>query len=740
MNAYWLMEYVKILIGYFFFMFVWPSVVFRNYLKGKTKTYRFSFCVTAQIIIVNTVVLLLGLFGILYTGLIAVLFYGIFLWTFLRMCLDCAWLKADREGKQQHFRLWVQDLRKDFTVRGGEYILLSVVMIFGMLYFSHGAFQVHSYSIYDVYQHHGWVNALVEGRIYPGGIYPEAMHCFIYCLHALFGIRIYSLMLYLQCIHLMLFFLSAYILFREVFHWCYSPIFVICLYMTINITGGHSMYRLPLTLPMEFGLHTQFLCAAYFVRYMKREGHIDRKEKSSKFCWDENLLILVLALAASIASHYFTTIMAFLLCASFAVFYIRKILRVEYFVPLLVSVICGCMIAVAPMVGAFISGIPFEGSIRWALSEMESSNAGWISSENISGDIEAPRGTLELTREDMEVVEKLPQIGQYILTGIIRTEYFIKVMYQDGYQGMHKPERGRRIFWITVFMIAFCIINRVKDFIWLKIIGREYPPIILASFLSVFACVSSLKPELGFPTIIPEHRFCAEGFLMTFAIMMMPADILFSVVEHFWKGYFLQTLSYLFSIGIYGLMHFQDNFHGYLSCSLNRYDAAVEVTESIINEYPEGTYTVISPHEEAHQLALYGEHEEIPVFLEKCTGRDYLLTTEYVFLYVEKKPIEYHQVYFYSGPSWLGKSGNMQIRSTEISEEAAKENLENYADSAWEPYAKGRTAMESKLYWWCQDFAQKHPSELKTYYEDDNFICYFFRQDTDDPYNLAGGL
>lgn len=742
MNTYWLMEYVKIFIGYFFFMFVWPSVVFGNYLKGKTKTYRFSFCVTAQILIVNTIVLLLGLFGILHTRLVAVIFYGIFFGAFLRMCSGSVLLKADRERKREILRVWMQELWKGFSARSGEYILLSAVLVFGMMYFSYGAFQIHSYSIYDVYQHHGWVNALVEGNIYPGGIYPEAMHCFIYCLYAMFGIRIYSMMLFLQCIHLMLFFLSAYILLREVFHWRYSPIFVLLIYMMIDLAGGrgHSIYRLPITLPMEFGLHTQFLCAAFFIRYMKYAGHVVRKEKKSRFCWDENLLLLLLALAASIASHYFTTIMAFLICTSFAVFYIRKIFRVEYFVPLFVSVVCGCMIAVVPMAGALFSGIPFEGSIRWALSEMESSNAGRMSHESVQSGVESVRGPLDLTQEDLEVVEKLPYVGQRLLSGIIKTEYFIKVMYEDGYQGMFKPERGRRIFWVTVCMILFCVANRVKDAARLKGIGKAYPPIILLSFLSVFFCVTILEPGLGFPVLLPEHRFCAEGFLMNFAVMMMPADILFSVAAQFRKDYILQGLSYLFAIGIYGLMHFQDNFHSYLSCSLNRYDAAVEVTEAIISEYPEGTYTVISPHEEIHQLALYGEHEEIPVFLEKCMGKQYSLATEYVFIYVEKRPIEYHQVYYYNGPSWLGKSGDTQIKATEISEEAAEENLEDYAGAAWEPYAEGRTAMESKAYQWCQNFAKLHPSELKIYYEDDNFVCYYFKQDTEEPYNLAGGL
>ncbi len=64
MDIYWLLEYIKVFSGYIFLMFVWPTVVFRNHLRRKSKIYHFSFCVTVQIIIVNSVVLLTGLFHI----------------------------------------------------------------------------------------------------------------------------------------------------------------------------------------------------------------------------------------------------------------------------------------------------------------------------------------------------------------------------------------------------------------------------------------------------------------------------------------------------------------------------------------------------------------------------------------------------------------------------------------------------------------------------------------------------
>lgn len=745
MGAYWIVEYVKIVGGYIFLMFIWPSVVFGNYLKKKSKKYHFSFCVTVQIIVINTTVLMLGLLGILNSRLIAIVFYGAFLVAVLRKQFVWTLLTGNCEKKIYCFQNMRTDVYKrlhNFVFgiyrKSGEYILLFLVILFGMIYFSWGAFQVHSYGVYDVFLHHGWVNRMIEGEIFPNGIYPQGMHCFIYCLNALFGIRVYSIMMYLQCIHLLAFFLSAYILLREILHWRYSPVFVLCLYVTIFIAGSHSMYRLPLTLPMEFGLHTQFLCAAYLVRYIKDSGHAIEKRVILKCCWDENLFLFMMALAASIASHYYTTIMAFIICASFAIFYIKKILRFQYLASLSVSVCCGCMIAIIPMIGGLAKGIPVEGSIGWALSVIDNNEHNEKKVESVIENEEVIQGPLELTQEDLEVISNFPDIGEKLVRRIIQMEYFIRAMYQRGYPGMHRQERGIRIFWITIIMAVFCIVNKRKAFKYIGEIGNDYLPVILVSIISVFFCMSCQVPDLGFPIIIPEHRFCPEGFLMTFAVMMMPADILFSTASHFSPKYILQILSYLFCIFIYALMRLQGNFHGYLFCSLNRYNAAVDVTNSIIEEFPVNSYTIVSPMEESHQVALYGKHEEIVAFLEKCEDTNYTLSTDYIFIYIEKKPIEYHQVYYYNGPKWLGTSRNSVIIAKEISKEDSERDLSEYTNSIWDPYEDGRVILESKAYEWCRQFSNRHPSELKIYYEDDDFVCYYFKQDIDMPYNLAG--
>lgn len=729
MDVCLILEYAKVFGSYIFLMFIWPTVVFWKHLRTKTKRYHFSFCVTVQVVIVNTVVLGLGLLKILSSQLIICLFYGAFLisvWRIGRMVGICpaCW------GK-----LLLQKVREDVRPRIREYLLLMIIVAFGMLYFSWNAFHVYSYCTADVYLHHRWINGFVEGNVFSEGIYPEAMHSFIYCLYSLFGIRIFSVMKFLQCIHVMLFFLSAYCLLREVFSWRYSPIFVLTLYLTLDFAFIHVFSRFQATLPMEFGLHTQFLCASYLVRYLKNAGHISCKGKIFKLYWDENLLLFTMSLAASIATHFYTTEMAFIMCASFALFNIRKIIRPQYLYPLMIAVVCGCMVAVMPMAGAFVSGIPFEASLGWGINVI-STNVNKVQ-EDTSETAEAVKGPLELTGEDLEITEKLPKLGEKIVRGVIKVEYLMKAVYWQGYMVIYGSSTGKRIFRITLAVIGFCLISRRKAFSHLKGIGSGYPPVILISFLSILVFITYNAPALGLPVLMPNHRFCMAGHMMTLAVMMMPADVLFSVAARGQRNNILQNLSMIFTTGIYTMTHLLGVFHSLPDVSLFRYDASVLVTDDIIKNFPRDSYTVISPQEELPQIELYGKHEEISEFVVNINSENYFLPTKYVFLYVEKKPLEYRQSCYFSSPFWLGKSEDSIIKASEISEEAAQVVVREYKKTSQGLYVDFRTVVESNVYKWCQCFSELYPSELNVLYEDDDFVCYYFMQDTEEPYNLG---
>ena len=791
-TLYWLLEYGKVLCGYLFLMFLWPSVVFRKYLRGKSKIFWFSFCVTVQIVLVNTAVLSLGLLHILNRWVVMALFYGVFLWSLLKG-VRFKWEKIQKintlflgiygfktfllrdviGGLKKGIRRFWEMIRPHFV----EYLLLSIILLYGMVYFSYGAFQDYSYGFGDLYTHHSWIYGLMQGNIFSDGIYPEGMHCFVYCIYALFHIKVYSILLFLEGIHVSVFLLSAYCLMREIFHTRYTPIFVLALFLTLDMKSHNlvvSMSRFQWTLPQEFGLHTQFLCALYLMRYLSScsktsaniqfitskcfcKTRVKKQGKRSLHSWDENLLIFAMALAASVATHFYPVIMAFFLCVSVALFSMKKIFTREHFLPLVTAVVCGILMAAVPMAGAFASGIEFQGSIGWAMSVINHS----MEDDNGQGNENTTEE--DLREEDLKeerVVEQqdeIPQKSAGRISDIFeKVIHFVKekagAVYQSGYWYIYQETRAGWIVGITGFMMLLCLVYRLFSAILLRFFKRRinrnyfdgYLPIIFASVLYVVAYSAQ---SIGLPQLVDDIRLCSSIQMLIIAVVCMPVDMLFSLFALFCRDSVLQILAAIGAVGIYISVNQLGCYHGYLFFELTRHNAAVMVTNSIIETLPQYSYTIVSTTDELYQLNLYGRHEELMTFLNRCSEKNYTLLTEYVFIFIEKRPIKYAQFHFFSGPSWLALEKDRyalsfsqcpEIDTSEISEEAAQKK--NAGDSnLWLQYTEleGRTVLESKAYEWCQRFSELYPYEMNVYYEDDDFVCYYFRQEPNAPYNLG---
>ena len=115
----------------------------------------------------------------------------------------------------------------------------------------------------------------------------------------------------------------------------------------------------------------------------------------------------------------------------------------------------------------------------------------------------------------------------------------------------------------------------------------------------------------------------------------------------------MPILSLLCTAGIYVATNYFGVYHGYLYYELTRYNSVVDVTNNITTNFPNNSYTIISTTDELHQVVEYGRHEEMLNFLRKLNSSDYTLPTQYLFFYVEKKPIQYAQSHFFTGPDWL---------------------------------------------------------------------------------------
>lgn len=827
---YWTTEYLKVLAGYGFLTFIWPSVVLRRYLKGRSTTFWFGFCVTFQPVLVNTVVLLLGLCHLLNIWVIRGLFYIPFL---IEVAKWLGW--GRKEGRNlKHLlngtygvKMMCHNVLRGmgrrlkgfwhmFRVRlyghWWEYGLLSVIIIYGMIYFAWGVLQTYSFGSGDMYLHNAWIYNMVQGKVFTSGVYPEGMHCFIYGLHALFGVRIYSCQLFLQPVHVAVILLSVYVLLKQVFRWKYTPMFVLAAFLTVDVVTANtvvSMSRLQWTLPQEFGFPSIFLCAAFLVRYLNTEKRMAFRGKLTKGFWDENLLIFALSLAESLTIHFYPTIMAFFLCLAFVPVHLRKIFSRKRFVPLVTAVAGGVMAAVLPMAVALATGMHFQGSINWAMSVIQGSHndtqqdtsqqgaaqpggadtdqgaaapggtaqggatqgttvpgttgeasGGAVSGEGIPGETVSGGGNGEgsiLPEPKREpLTRRLKELYQRLREAALEKG---RIIYRSGYVQLFQEERARLALGVSLLAVLIWICYRIPAGILKFLLRRkkrkprpeyfdEYFSVVLASF---FFMVLFSGPSLGLPELIETYRICALEQLLVLIVAGVPVDLVFTVLHLMMGEGILKVVSAGAVAGIYVATVVTGHFHGYLMGYLTRLNSAVLTTHSITETMPPYSFTIVSPTDELYQQIQYGWHEELSGFVNKVQEEEYTLPTEHIFIFVEKRPFRYAQYHFAAGPEWLAQEKYMENFNPQSSSRypeyvGAELMPEEFfdgtkyvfqLDSSTYSILDVRVMVETLACKWCREFAALYPGELQTYYEDENFVCYYIRQNPQRLYQLG---
>lgn len=793
--SYWIVEFIKVLSGYIFLMYLWPSVIFRKKLSGKSLTFQFAFCSTVSILLSNTIILGLGLFHILNEGIVRWIYYGIFFLSIfkekeLRRYIF-AHIKRTLSGTQgwkllifrqaESLKIIIvnsfQQLNKKIKGRRIEYGILFVLIVFAVAYFSYGAFQCHSYGWGDMYVHHAWIYGLKEGKIFSAGIYPEAMHCFIYCMNDLFGISVYSCMMFLGEIHVSALLLAIYCFLREVMKSKYTVYLVLAAFLTIDMVCVDEIYgmsRMQYTIPQEFGLYTQFLCTLYLVRFLRRNPE---EGKAKRKVWNDDLFLFMTSLAASLAIHFYVTMMAFFLCAAIAIFGIVKVFKKENFKSLVIAVLAGMIISAAPMVLAYASGIPLQGSLNWGMNVMNgtdtkegrtqqaqsiaSENHAEASSQNESesqssesiqqeSGVQSSQSVTSEEKQQTETNDALEQEQTSQKKSRKTIGEYIKMVYKYGYAQLYGDTRAKWLLGFTLIAGILSVINWIITAVRFQKLPFELYFGITAA--SVIFMILYAAPFLGLPEIIAGARLCLTEQVLLLSMMALPADEVLFAIGRRKIAYILPYLSVLGVAAIYAGTNYFGVYHSYLYYELTRYNSVVNLTNRIASEYPKQRYTIISTTDEIYQVIESGWHEEILDFYYKSKLEKYYIPTEYLFFYVEKNPIQYAQYHFFAGPRWLAQKKYSQyykysnavisegsaIKSSKISEDVLGEPLTDMGKAS-DAYSnlKNRTILESELYFWCQDFKARLPYEIQVYYEDEDVVCYMIKQNPEHLYNLG---
>lgn len=762
-QRYWLFEYGKVLLAYGFIMYLWPSVVFRPHLSGKSGAYRFCFCVNGSLLLINTLVLLLGLVRLLNQTLVAVLFWGVFaLQLYRNFPVGFSWLADVRSmlnktmtvrrmllkwhtGNRRHLAAAAGKCWRAAENRRWEYAILCLVTLFAMAYFSANALQVHSYGFGDQYVHHAWVYGLSQGKIFSAGIYPEGMHCFIYLMGTVFPIKYYSIVLFLAGIHIQVYVIAAYLLGRTLFRWSMSGLFALVGFLTVEqavVNGVFGVSRLSWTLPQEFALYTVFLTVYGLIGFLRCKPQpfsgrfrFFRAASWKEYFSDENLVIFISSAAASLCIHFYATILALFVCLVAVCVNLRRFFRRERVTRLVAGALIALSVAALPMALAGLEGYRLQGSLYWAMS---------VTKDSAGARTDTDKQPAEAgTSSRKSFPEKV--------TGAVRGTFF----------ELYGEKRGRLLLWLDLSVIGVTSLLLV-----VKLAGRarkkEKKPHetqlirLLKSYLfialSVFALFLAYRPGLlGLPSLVEGTRVCSTIDLFAMLLYACVPDLLFTAAGLLVKEQWLRPASALLCAGVYLIVQAAGIFHGYPYYELTRYPVAVELTKEIVARVPAYQYTIISTTDELYQVIETGFHEEWIDFLEKNGDESYTIPTPYLFFFIEKHPIRYAQNCFASGPRWLAEEKYARlyrgigaqypdILHGQVSEEAAEmdfSGINKRSDSA--SSLTSRTILESRAYLWYQQFSALHPHEGKVIYEDDDFLCYCVHQNEFSLFSLGVG-
>ena len=130
-------------------------------------------------------------------------------------------------------------------------------------------------------------------------------------------------------------------------------------------------------------------------------------------------------------------------------------------------------------------------------------------------------------------------------------------------------------------------------------------------------------------------------------------------------------------------------------------------------------------------------HYEVIDFLDSMEnyedGDEMYIPTQYVFFFIEKVSINYAY-------------GEFTDINAAVSNEWASQGLP-VKNGLSQYQGTERIIVNSRLYYWAQEYQKRFPNEMKVYYEDDNFICYYIEQNEyylnnfaiDYGYNSGGG-
>lgn len=613
--------------------------------------------------------------------------------------------RAVRKAFKDMRHFLISHIKNFFSIHILEHIV--IILSFGALIARKWplVFNNYAYLTSDMYVHNEWINYMEQGDIFYDGVYPFGMHNMLSAFHKLSGMNLNIVFRYWGAFNCLLLAVMLWFFASRIFHSkavAILPVVIYCVTDFASLTYG---FRSIYTLPQETGMMFLFPCAYYLGRFIKHGK------------WKDGIYFAMSG-AIILAMHFYSIIFAVLLCAGICVPFIKKLWNLTMIRKLVAGVGLIALISITPFVIGLASGKYWQGSMNWAMGVMNTgSQESDADSQGNDTDEENNNGQADGSDETAEgkaaVGSKKVSVIEKIQNKIIAL-YNLQVEDMNSYWG--------NVFWVCMglFVVYYAVLLIAKKVTWKD---SMYAGVWV--FLVLVVIMYSYE-ILGIPKVMKEERMTMFIGYIAPLLLALPAEMLCRILPEesiagSFGSYALATSMFFVTYAL-GYMPIQSYF--YLETSLAA-KACVKVDE----EFPKGTWTIVSPVEELSFIRNRGYHYELWEFvtnMERYQEDMYLeIPTKYVFFILEKKPVVYNEVRF----------TNLEYNDEPINKEEADtiftQEMLGISETGMMKYynvLENRRVLEAKLACWLEEYSKAFPDQMEVYLEDEDCIVYKFEQ------------
>ena len=758
-------QFIQLFIGYLGFTVGLPALVFYRKAKRFPAAVRFLIYFTIGNFYIINLVQVLELLRISYritlsmftfgpAAILIVKIYHIPVASYLRKVLEeCRHYILREMGFKTFMRHRWQEIkvflrvavRNLWRLLKENFLDIPFLVLFALLVWKvcgSGILHNWGYGASDIPVHNYWINGLIENNIFVAGIYPMGMHCMLYYLSTMLGIpvyvtlRLFWLVQYSMIAVMILAFLKGHCKTK------FLPYLGIMLFVGAKYFNGISYSRYGATLPQEFGM-LYILPAIFFMMefFQTRKEELEKGINRVRCTSSWHLLGFAMSFSLTMSTHFYDTIIAGVICIGIAVGYGYWIWRKEYFFRILLAGILSILMAFLPMAVAFLTGKELQGSMYWAMNVIGLRDYTvlifrilciGVVAATVGGIILIVRGIKsgKISLENKEV-PKHSLIGKLLfqLSSVVPLAVILLIGWK--YRGTVLWGCEKNSFavsnmnWVLYGIGAALSIGVLLRYFVAPMRGAGIFAMVVAEVILGLILVSG---SLGWPMLMEPYRASIYLAYLIPVVLIMTVDgavnLLF--LDRFWETW--QAVGLILTVAVIFYSTKLDWMRGPFGGGSLEMKEAILCTTNIMkdNEGQDNKWTIVSANDELRMIEEYGRHTETIEFLEDMEywnrTKEVTIPTEKVYFYIEKKPLNYAN----------GYGGEIPVVSEEQAEQPLPQN------SGLAPYNGPRRSITmSRMYYWAQKFMELYPNELKIYFENDRFVCYYIEQNVYRLYNFA---